>query len=246
MKAVSPVIVLASLAVTIGAAADVPEPLTGGQTAGAYQTRSIEGWTVHVSNSLLEKDNAGTQAALALLKQQLAEIVRVVPAAALARLREVPLWFSPEYAGVAPTAEYHPDAGWLRDHGRNPAMAGSIEFTNVGIFAAETRRMPNFALHELAHAFHDRVLGFDQADVVAAYERAKASASYDHVERSSGDGRPNRREKAYAMTNPMEFFAECSEAFFSRNDFFPFNRAELHDHDPRTEKLLQRLWGVAD
>jgi Mlc titration factor MtfA (ptsG expression regulator) len=46
------------------------------------------------------------------------------------------------------------------------------------------------------------------------------------------------------MTNPQEYFAETTEAFFSRNDFFPFNRAELKQHDPDMEQLLTRLWGV--
>ena len=44
------------------------------------------------------------------------------------------------------------------------------------------------------------------------------------------------------MTNHMEYFAESSESFFARNDFFPFNRAELHQHDPQMEQLLERLW----
>jgi hypothetical protein len=218
--------------------------LMGYQAQPTYQIRKVEGWTVHVSDVLWEKQREATEKALGLLEKQLAEIVRVVPADAVAKLQEVPLWFSPEYAGVRPSAEYHPDAGWLRDHGRNPAMAQGVEFTNVRIFEAETIRMPNFALHELAHAFHDRVLGFDQTDVAAVYELAKSSKSYDNVERSLGDGKPNRHERAYAMTNRMEYFAECTEAFFARNDFFPFNRAELHDHDPRMEQLLARLWGA--
>lgn len=219
---------------------------SGAAASGAgHQTKKIEGWTVHVSDTLLKNESAATETALKLLQQQLAEIVRVVPAEAVSKLREVPLWVSPEYSGVPPRAEYHPDADWLRDHGRNPAMAKSVEFTNVRIFEKETNRMPNFALHELAHAYHDRVLGFEQADIKAAYKRAKAGKSYDHVERSSGEGRPNRRERSYAMTNEKEFFAESSEAFFSRNDFFPFTRAELHAHDPHMEQVLKQVWGAA-
>ena len=44
------------------------------------------------------------------------------------------------------------------------------------------------------------------------------------------------------MTNPMEYFAECSEAFFSTNDFFPFNKEELQKHDPEMFELLHKLW----
>ena len=215
-------------------------------SATGFQTNSIEGWTVLVNERLLTEDKAATGKALELLRAQLQEIVRVAPAPAVAQLREVTLWFSPEYPGVKPKAEYHPGAGWLREHGRDPAMVKGIEFTDVRNFEAETRRMPNFTLHELAHAYHDRVLarGFDNPEIKAAYERVKASKTYDKVERWFGNGRSNTFERAYAMTNPMEYFAETTEAFFSRNDFFPFNRAELKRHDPGMEQLLARLWGV--
>ena len=212
--------------------------------AASFQTNSIEGWRVLVNVRLLSDDRAATEKALGLLRVQLQEIARVVPAPAVAKLREVPLWFSPEYPGVKPRAEYHPDAGWLRDNGRDPAMATGVEFTDVRNFEAETKRMPNFTLHELAHGYHDRVLarGFGNPEIKAAYERAKISKSYDTVERWFGKGRPNTREKAYAMTNPMEYFAETTEAFYSRNDFFPFTRAELKHHDPEMAALLEQLW----
>jgi hypothetical protein len=126
--------------------------LPGGKAANVHQTNSIEGWTVLIDERLLTDDKVATAKALELLRPQLQEIVRVVPAPAVEKLREVTLWFSPEYPGVKPKAEYHPAAGWLRDHGRDPAMVKGIEFTDVRNFEAETRRMPNFTLHELAHA----------------------------------------------------------------------------------------------
>lgn len=209
------------------------------------QTKEIEGWTVLVSDELLQKEAAATKKALELLTAQLQEIKKVVPAAAVAKLQEVRLWISPEYPGVRPLAEYHPGAGWLREHGRDPAMVKSVEFTNVRIFERETRRMPNFALHELAHAYHDRVLpqGYGNADLKAAYERAKAGGIYDSVERRFGDGR-TAQERAYAMTSPQEYFAECSEAYFSTNDFYPFSREQLTKHDPAMCELVERLWGA--
>ena len=165
----------------------------------------------------------------------------------MAKLQQVPLYFNPEYPGVRPAAEYHPGAGWLRDNGRDPAMARGVEFTNVRIFEAEVNRMPWFVLHELAHAYHDRELpkGFGNPEIAAAYARAKESGKYDKVERHFGNGRPNTFEKAYAMTNPMEYFAETTEAYFGRNDFFPFTRDELKKHDPDMFELLGKLWQVA-
>ncbi|MDB5304383.1 MAG: putative protein of unknown function acetylesterase [Phycisphaerales bacterium] len=211
----------------------------------SYQTRRIEGWTVHVNDALMDHEKEATADALKLLEEHLGRIVRDVPAGPVAKLREIQLWVSPEYRGVPPRAEYHPDEGWLRRMGRNPAMAKGIEFTNVKIFAAENRRMPCFVLHELAHAYHDQVLGFDQAEIVAAYKRAVESKSYDAVERTFGDpNRPNTTERAYAMTNAMEYFAESTEAFFGRNDFFPFTREQLQKHDPEMCRLLARIWRV--
>ena len=44
----------------------------------------------------------------------------------------------------------------------------------------------------------------------------------------------------------MEYFAEATEAYFSRNDFFPFNSSELKTHDPEMYDLLTELWGVKE
>ena len=206
----------------------------------AAETKNLVGWTLHISP---KTDAAALNKALPLLQAQLEEIVRVVPPKAVVELQKVPLWINPEYPKVPPRAEYHPGAGWLKDNGRDPVMAKGVEFTNVRIFEAETRRMPNFALHELAHAFHDRVLGFENAQIEAAYQKAKAAGLYDRVQRQDSEGR-KRLDRAYAMTNAKEYFAECSEAFFTKNDFFPFSKEELQKHDPEMFELLTKLWGT--
>jgi hypothetical protein len=204
-------------------------------------TRSVAGWTVMVNERLLAEQKAATDIALALLETQLKEIARVVPGPAVERLRMVRLWFSPEYADTPPRAEFHPDASWLTEHGRDPAMAKSVEFTNIRIFPAETRRMPNFALHELAHAYHHLILGDDNPEILSAYADAKAGGKYDRVERRDSEGR-KRMDRAYALASPQEYFAESTEAYFSRNDFFPYNRSELEHHDPSMARLLAKLW----
>ncbi|MFN0052409.1 MAG: hypothetical protein ACKV0T_09460 [Planctomycetales bacterium] len=207
------------------------------------KTQKVEGWTVHVSERLMKEQPQQTKLALELLTGQLQEIVRIVPAPAVKQMQMVPLWFSLPYPGVGPTAEYHPGADWLREHQRDPVMARGVEFTNIERFEPESRRMPYFVLHELAHAFHDQVLGFDHPEIVAAYQRAVDSKSYDAVERTFGDPQvPNRTERAYAMSNEKEYFAETTEAFFGKNDFFPFNRDQLARHDPEMFELLKRLW----
>jgi hypothetical protein len=212
----------------------------------AREARTILGWQVHVHRDLLDSEGAATTKALGLLEVQLGEITRVLPAAALGELRKVPLYFNPEYPGVRHRAEYHPGADWLEENSRDPSMVRGVEFTNTLHFEEEMDRMPNFVLHELAHAYHHRVLpmGFANPELRLAYEAAKKGGGYEKVERRHGGSKPNTFERAYAMTNPQEYFAETSEAFFSKNDFYPFTNEELSKHDPGMTELLRKLWGT--
>jgi hypothetical protein len=200
-----------------------------------YDTESIEGWTVHVARGL--RDEARGPAALELLRVKLFDITRAVPAAPLARLREVPIWLSIA-DDVAPCACYHPSADWLKEHGHDPAKAKGVEICNLENFLGWTHEQPSMVLHELTHAYHDRVLGYGEARVAAAFERAKSSGLYDSVLRYTG-----AKERHYALTNSQEFLAEMTESWFGTNDFWPFVRAELETADPETAKLLRDIWG---
>jgi hypothetical protein len=51
------------------------------------------------------------------------------------------------------------------------------------------------------------------------------------------------RVRHYGLTDPKEFFAEMTEAYFGMNDFFPFNRAELMTAEPEIFELLKSIWG---
>ncbi len=141
----------------------------GNQSKIDRETRDVSGWKVHIAKKLLETEAEDTAKAIAGLKKMLDEIVRDVPAAAVVELKKVPLYFSPAYKPGQSGAEFHPGADWLRDNGRDPTMARGVEFSGVHDFEAEMRRMPNFALHELAHAYHFRALpnGFDNPEIKA-------------------------------------------------------------------------------
>lgn len=201
----------------------------------------MQGWTVHFSLQLWETEKETTTRMAQLLDGQLRRVAETVPGPALTRLRRIPIWVNPVYAGAQPKAEYHPGADWLSKNGRNPAMAKSVEITNVKIFAFEDRRMPFLALHELAHAYHDQVLGFEENEIIAAYESARASGSYENVARF--DGNETVKDRAYALVDHKEYFAELTEAYFGKNDFFPFNREELRRHDPEGYRVIKKMWG---
>jgi hypothetical protein len=219
-------------------------PVPPAETALTYETRMVAGWSVRLQSTLLTDQKEATDAALLLLQKQLAEIVKLVPPGPVKRLQEVVLWFSPSYPNTGGGAEYHPDAGWLRANHRNPAMAKGVEFSNVKNFGAEMDRMPNFVLHELAHAYHDRVLSFEQPEILAAYHHAKDAKLYDKVQRWHGTGKPLSTERAYGISNHKEYFAETTEAYFVRNDFFPFTQKELKEHDSVMFSVLEKVWGI--
>ena len=104
-----------------------------------------------------------------------------------------------------------------------------------------TRDQPWMVLHELAHGYHHKALGYDHAGVRKAYEAAKASGSYDTVLHINGQPR-----RHYALNNDQEYFAEATEAYFGTNDFFPFVRAELKKHDPEMFRVLAEAWGARE
>ena len=45
------------------------------------------------------------------------------------------------------------------------------------------------------------------------------------------------------MSNEKEYFAEGTEAYFGANDFYPFVRGELKEHDPGFYEVLKEIWG---
>ncbi len=210
------------------------------------QVRQVRGWTLSIDERLVLRDAASVEKAVGLLDAQLAKVERLIPAKAVEQLRSVPLHFTQSYPGLIPTAEYHGGLAWVKKAGREVAMAKSVEFTNTERFEAETKRMPVFVLHELAHAYHDQVVpgGFKNPDILDAYQKAKDSGAYQAVRRWTGEKFADKPSEAYAMTNQMEYFAESTESYFDRNDMEPFDRAELQAKDPLMLKVLEKAWGV--
>ena len=200
--------------------------------------RNIEGWTVRIDDRLLSPphDALGTRA-IKLLEAKLADITFVVPADRLAKLQAVPIVLDLTH-GKLHAMQYHPSPEWLQEHGYACDLAKCVHICEAADFVAvrQVNEQPWVVLHELAHAYHDQVLGFDDPRIVAAYERFKQSGHGDSVLLITG-----RRVRHYGLTDPKEFFAEMTEAYFGMNDFFPFNRAELMTAEPEIFELLKSI-----
>jgi hypothetical protein len=214
----------------------VLDPLPPFTPTAAYLPKVIGGFTVLVHPEVMahEADVAAASAELAL---QIDEISAAVPPPVLAMLRKVRIWLEWQQCADA-ASRFHPARAWLLEHGDNPEKAGEIEICNLRHWVAWSKQnQPSSLLHELAHAYHFRVLGEQHKGILNAYQHAMAAGLYDSVP-YSGSG----RRQPHAALSAAEYFAELTEAYFGRNDYYPFTRAELVGYDAEGYSMVEQLW----
>lgn len=205
-----------------------------------YRVETLRGWTLRVSTRFDQQDPSLLKKVREELDRQFAAIQKHVPAEAVEKLKQIEIWVEvndPQF----PCMCYHANERWLRANGVNPEKTGHVELANARNFLSWTRQQPWMVLHEMAHGYHARFLpgGFENREIAAALQVATEQGRYGTVNHVGGGTRSH-----YAAKNPMEYFAESTEAYFGRNDFFPYERAELIEYDPEVVALLERLWGV--
>ena len=202
--------------------------------------KNIEGWKVRVEPALLEEPHreTGTRA-IEALANHLQRVKYIVPQKQLKKLRELPIWLEVHNSKLGPM-QYHPSRGWLLANGHDPRLAKHVHIPRARqLFERKMwAKHPYVVLHELAHAYHDQVLRFDEPQIVAAHQAAKDQGIYDKVLLYTG-----KTTRHYGLTNHKEYFAESTEAYLGVNDFYPFVRAELKAHDPRMFAIMEEVWG---
>ena len=205
--------------------------------------RDIEGWKVHIEPVLIggEHREEGAQA-LTMLANHLQRVKILVPAGPLAKVQTIEIWIEHDHPKLK-AMQYHPSKGWLVANGHDPRLARKVHITQARelLSRGQMLKHPAVVLHELAHGYHDQVLSFEHPDILAAYRQARDAGSYTNVLLYTG-----RRVKHYGLTDHKEYFAEGTEAFLYRNDFYPFVRAELKEHDATLHEVLIRIWGPSN
>lgn len=205
-----------------------------------HETMLLEGFKVRVDTRLTKglQSDAGKQA-ITRLQRQLSDAVLLVPADRLVKLQTVSIQLD-FTNGALHSPQYHPSADWLKDHGYDPHLEKCVHIPDARYYlnVRFQREQPFAILHELAHSYHDQVLGFDNSEIRAAYEHIVQSHKFESVLHISG-----RMLRHYALTDEKEFFAEMTETYFGANDFYPFNSAELHRDEPEIFDLMQKIWG---
>jgi hypothetical protein len=236
LKSCLPTLILC-VATCAAPAADKAQPPASRPTS--HSVRKLEGWTVRVDDRLLHgPDQALGTRALRFLENKLSEIKAVVPSDKVKKLQAVVIVLDLSH-GKLTSMQYHPSAGWLKEHGYSTDLAKCVHIPRAADLPTKRNinEQPWVVLHELAHAYHDQVLGFDDPRIKEVYEKYKKSGRGEKTLLFNG-----QRVKHYALTNQMEFFAEMTEAYFGVNDFFPFNRAELKESEPEIYALMVRVW----
>ena len=217
-----------------------------GDGSWSYEKAGVHGWTVYYAAEIA-KDPQLKSKVKVQLTTGIENFLDKIPKEASNFLREIPIWVSnePGYPlrrnerGVIP---FHRSKSWLRKHGLNPHMAPGVHVINPQAVLFEHKILewgPMTLLHELAHAYHNVKLKVSNEVIRQAYAKAMARGLYLRV--------PDRKDKlnrvrAYAATNHEEYFAELTEAYFGKNDWFPHNREELKKYDPRGYSMIKELW----
>jgi hypothetical protein len=149
---------------------------------------------------------------------------------------------------------FHPGTEWLIKNGMNPAKCGGCEWYDAQHYLGDCDLWGpgGQVLHELSHAWHCLHIedGYDNEEIINVYNLAMEEGLYDCVRVHDLHG-TTKECKAYACNNPMEYFAELSVAFLGgvdkdaeHNKWYPFNRGQVREHDPRAFDMLCRMWGV--
>ena len=209
-----------------------------------YRTLQVAGFTVLADPRVIEPPEKQTISPLQVLEGELKILGRLVHTQALAELRKLVIWA--EWDEVQPLGNgregnalavyYGGSQRGMLQSGRNPLKANNISILSMRNLTREHQPGQQsdrcVLLHEVVHAVHHTILGFNNPQIEAAYLQALERGK---LERGS-----------YAATSAAEFFAEMSCAYLDRLQYFPRDRDELRQHDPVTFQLLARLWSGAE
>ncbi len=209
-----------------------------------YRTLQIAGFVVLAAPQVVEPPEDFERSPLQVLEGELKTIGRIVHAQALAELRKLTIWAEWDEvqalgngrSGKALAVYYGGSQRGMLAAGMNPLKANNITILSTRDLTREHQPGNDskrcVLLHEMVHAVHHKILGFDNPKVVAAYQQALERGK---LERGS-----------YAATNPAEFLAEMSCAYLDRLQYFPRDREELRKHDPATYQLMATIWSGAE
>lgn len=221
----------------------IEAPLGPGEVAG-YSKVDHQGFVIQVQDIGLSNYASVTNEALEKVKADLTAIVDdyELPSAVLDSLQSMTIFidWSSSFGG---TARFHASRNWLVNNGYILDKLYSIEVSNVGNFLHHTElNMPNLLLHEIAHLYHLTTLTTNYEPIYQAYLHARENNLYSSVSYHVGNGNYVEGVFSPAVSDQLNYFAELTEAYFGLNEYYPFNREQLKEHDPQGFAVLEAVW----
>ncbi|WP_299464513.1 zinc-dependent peptidase [uncultured Microscilla sp.] len=213
------------------------------QSLSDYKIYNLSGFQVYVQKTALTQHPHTTGQAVSLLKHKLLIISKLpLKMSAEKHLKTVRV-FMDWNANAKKAAQYHISKQWLMNNGYIPEMAKAVHISSIQNFVNWSKQnQPEMILHELAHAYHDQVLGDGHREIKQAYDKAMKLKLYESVGYNAGNDSKITKARAYGANNHLEYFAELTEAFFGKNDYYPFTKKDLKLHDPKAYALLTKIW----
>jgi hypothetical protein len=210
--------------------------------ARAYQRAAGE-WSIYLEQSLATGDKALSDRALEKLTDALTEIFAVLPGRPAGELRKIPfylMWGVDAPGGGRSSGMSYIRAGEPNNH---PDLDPRWNHVIVIYSASNLMYLPpvwtrKALMHELAHAWHVVHWPEKYEPISSAYRTALSRGLYRNIRDRNG----KVISEAYALHNPLEYFAELSAIYFVGGNYFPFDRAGLADYDRAGELMVRTLW----
>jgi hypothetical protein len=181
--------------------------------------------------------------ALARLSSKLQEVKKVLPRHSLPLLQQRKIFLllgqASRLGGKNSGADYFQRHAPAHFSNLDPRMASSIVIYSATNFVWLNELWAlKVLIHEMAHAWQLEQWPETQPDILAAHQHALRKGLYQNI---LGD-HDQPLEKAYAITNQLEYFAELSCMYFAACNYFPRHRQELQAYDPVGYAMILKIW----
>ena len=215
--------------------------------AHGYATYTHKEFTFKMKESETKTERG--QEAIKYIKEDIDHIVSIIPEDALTVMRKRPIWMERNNKHNSSAAWYHTWEGYPESIGDIKEKGKCVEITNYDYYISWTDiNQPLMVLHELCHLYHDQGLGGENNQIIKqAYQNAKEKELYKTgwYRGNTTYTQPNQWTKTtdvYCMVTVWEYFAELCEAYWGENDYYPFNKEQLKEHDPEGFAMMESIW----
>ncbi len=195
-----------------------------------YEKTSVHGFDILVSTDITWDETLYNS--YSFFKKRVNDLLTFIPDSVLGRLRAVPLRIENNNSG--PVIEYVVST--------TEENAGSVIINDLaGYYSQSVTNQPGLLVRCLAQLYYHQYLYRYDGEISSAWDEAVQSGKYEMVDYY--DGSAIYKKKAAAAEGETEYFTELSEAYLTRNDYFPFDYHDLRSFDNTGFSLMESIWG---